>query len=77
MMARTLENDMKNRREFVFNELCRLVCDFDDAVTASGVECGWDVDGALGAILIRLNGETRRVRKLQNAVNTEAPCNGA
>jgi hypothetical protein len=77
MMARPLENDMKKRREFVFNELFRLVCDFDEAVTASGSECDWDVDGALGAILIRLNGETRRVRKLQNAVSAEVACNGA
>ena len=68
---------MKKHREFVFNELFRLVCDFDDAVSTSGVESGWDVDGALGAILIRLNGETRRVRKLQNAACAEVAYNGA
>ena len=57
---------MKKRREFVFNELFRLVSDFDDSVSASGVESDWDVDHALGAILLRLNVETRRIRKRQN-----------
>ena len=56
---------MNNRRKFVFDELYRLVCDFDDAMSASGVESDWDVDHELGAMLIRLNGETRRVRKFQ------------
>ena len=54
---------MPKRREFVFNELYRLVCDFDDAMSASGVESDWDVDHELGAILIRINVETRRIRK--------------
>ena len=48
------------------------MCDFDDAMSASGVESDWDVDHELGAILIRLNGETNRVRKLQKPMQTEA-----
>lgn len=63
---------MNKRRKFVFDELYRLVCDFDDAMLASGVESDWDVDHELGAILIRLNGETNRVRKLQKPMQTEA-----
>jgi len=63
---------MQKRREFVFNELHRLVCDFDAAVSASGIECAWDVDHELGAMLIRLNGETARVRKLQRSEQSEA-----
>ena len=61
---------MQKRREFVFNELHRLVCEFDDAVLSSGIESAWDVDHELGAMLIRLNGETRRVRKLQYSEQT-------
>ena len=63
---------MQKRREFVFNELHRLVCDFDAAVSASGIECAWDVDHELGAMLIRLNGETRRIRKLKTTEYAEA-----
>jgi hypothetical protein len=62
---------MKNQRKFVFRELYRLVRDFDKAVSASSVKIDWNVDDDLGAILIRLNGETRRVRKLQMAEQSE------
>jgi hypothetical protein len=63
---------MQKRRDFVFNELHRLVCEFDDAVSDSRIESAWDVDHELGAMLIRLNIETRCVRKLQKPVQTEA-----
>ncbi len=63
---------MNKRRKFVFDELYRLVCDFDDAMLASGVECGWDMDHELGAMLIRLNGETRRARKLNKTEQSVA-----
>ena len=63
---------MNKRRKFVFDELYRLVCDFDDAMSASGVESDWDVDHELGAMLIRLNGETRRIRKLKTTEYAEA-----
>jgi len=63
---------MNKRRKFVFDELFRLVCDFDDAMLASGVESDWDVDHELGAMLIRLNGETRRIRKLKTTEYAEA-----
>ena len=59
------------RREFVFNELFRLVCDFDEAVSASGAETSFDLDHELGAMLIHLNGETRRVRKLKMTAQPE------
>jgi hypothetical protein len=68
---------MKKRRDFVFDELFRLVCEYDHAVSSSGIENGWDVDGALGAILIRLNGETRRIRKIQSAEKLDAVCAAA
>ncbi len=68
---------MQKRREFVFNELYRLTCDFDAAVSSSGIESSWDVDHELGAILIRLNGETRRVRKLQQTMDGDGACNAA
>ena len=41
-------------------------------MSAGGVESGWDVDHELGAMLIRLNGETRRVRKLKTTEQAEA-----
>ena len=63
---------MQKRRDFVFNELHRLVCEFDDAVSTSGIENAWDVDHELGAMLIRLNIETRCVHKLQKPVQSEA-----
>ena len=63
---------MNKRRKFVFDELHRIVCEFDDAVLTSGIESAWDVDHELGAMLIHLNGETRRVRKLQKLEQTEA-----
>ena len=63
---------MQKRRDFVFNELHRLVCEFDDAVLTSGIESAWDVDHELGAMLIRLNAEKHRVLKLQKPLQTEA-----
>ena len=67
---------MQKRRDFVFNELHRLVGDFDEAVSASGAETNFDLDHEIGVMLIRLNGETRRVRKLQSTVKPEVVCNG-
>ena len=66
---------MQKNREFVFNELYRLTCDFDAAVSSSEIESSW-LDHELGMILIKLNGETRRVRKLQQSME-EGVCIGA
>ena len=60
------------RRGFVFEELFRLVSEYDEAMSAGDVKSDWNVDDALGTFLIRLNGETRRARKLQNAVKMDA-----
>ena len=53
-----------NCRAAVFHEIQRLVLEYDDAVTSHDSDFVWNVDDALSDIIIRLNGETRRVRKL-------------
>jgi len=53
---------MANNRHIVFEEIHRLVAEYD------GCECRddrWNVDDALSDLIIRLNGETRRARKVQ------------
>jgi hypothetical protein len=49
-------------RKVVFEELHRLVQEFDDC---DGANSCWDVDDALSQLIVRLNGETRRARKLR------------
>jgi len=61
-----------NPRDVVFRELQTLVAEYDDAVSIQNANARWNVDDALSDIIIRLNGETRRVRKLQTLEQTEA-----
>lgn len=63
-----------NRRHAVFNEIQRLVAEYDDAVALHDFDDFWSVDDALSNIIIRLNGETRRVRKIQQAADTAVCC---
>jgi len=51
-------------RAAVFHEIQRLVFEYDDAVASHDSNFVWNVDDALSDIIIRLNGEARRVRKL-------------
>ncbi len=61
-----------NPRAAVFREIQTLVSEYDDAVLNATIESSLDVDHELGALLIRLNGETRRVRKLSSTHQTVA-----
>ena len=54
----------KNCRAAVFHEIQRLVLEYDDAVASHDSDLVWNVDDALSDIIIRLNGETRRIRKI-------------
>lgn len=63
---------MSPNRKPVFNELHRLVSEYDDCI---GANERWNVDDALSDLIIRLNGETRRARKLHQATDTEVICN--
>ncbi len=65
-----------NHRHAVFSELHRLVDEYDEAVAAPNADARWNVDDALSALIIRLNGETRRARKLQKTEGAEV-CNAA
>ncbi|MEI6235738.1 MAG: hypothetical protein WCT04_22000 [Planctomycetota bacterium] len=51
-------------RAAVFHEIQRLVLEYDDTVASHDSNFVWNVDDALSDIIIRLNGEARRVRKL-------------
>lgn len=51
-----------NDRLVVFEELHRLTQEYDACK-----DNHWNVDDALSQLIIRLNGETRRARKLRNA----------
>ncbi|MEI6235785.1 MAG: hypothetical protein WCT04_22245 [Planctomycetota bacterium] len=53
-----------NHRDAVFREIQTLACEYDDAISVPHSYARWNVDDALADIIIRLNGETRRVRKL-------------
>ena len=59
-------------RDAVFRELQTLVSEYDDAVSIQNADARWNVDDALSDIIIQLNGETRRIRKFQKPVQTEA-----
>ena len=59
-----------NRRHAVFSEIQRLVAQYDDAIGHHNSDDLWSVDDALSNIIIRLNGETRRVRKIQQTAET-------
>ena len=61
-----------NRRDVVFRELQTLVSEYDNIVSIQNADARWNVDDALSDIIIRLNGETRRVRKHQTLEQTEA-----
>ena len=61
-----------NPRDVVFRELQTLVNEYDNAVSIQNADARWNIDDALSDIIIRLNGETRRVRKLQMSKQTEA-----
>ena len=61
-----------NTRDVVFRELQTLVSEYDDAVSIQNTDARWNVDDALSDIIIRLNGETRRARKLLMSKQTEA-----
>ena len=61
-----------NPRAAVFNELQTLVSEYDTAFAAQNSESRWNIDDALSDIIIRLNGETRRVRNLKTTEQTEA-----
>jgi len=51
-------------RHTVLEELHRLVEDYDGC---PGADTRWNLDDALSDLIIRLNGETRRARKHQQA----------
>jgi hypothetical protein len=53
-----------NGRLVVFEELHRLTQEYDACKDA---EDHWNVDDALSQLIVRLNGETRRARKLRDA----------
>ena len=59
-------------RAAVFHEIQRLVLEYDDAVASHDSNFVWNVDDALSDIIIRLNGETRRVRKLKTMEQAKA-----
>jgi len=59
-------------RAVVFRELQTLVAEYDTAVSIQEADARWNVDDAISDLIIRLNGETRRARKLAKAVQTEA-----
>jgi len=59
-------------RAAVFHEIQRLVLEYDVAVASHDSNFGWNVDDALSDIIIRLNGETRRVRKLKATEQAKA-----
>ena len=61
-----------HQRTAVFNELQTLVSEYDNAFAAQNTDARWNVDDALSGIIIRLNGETRRVRRLQTSKQTAA-----
>ena len=61
-----------NPRDIVFRELQALVREYDEAVSIQNADARWNVDDALSDIIIRLNGETRRVRKLKTMEQAEA-----
>jgi hypothetical protein len=61
-----------NRRDAVFRELQTLVHEYDEAVSSQNPDVLWNVDDALSDIIIRLNGETRRIRKFKKTERTEA-----
>jgi hypothetical protein len=59
------KNFMPNNahRHTVFQEIQRLVQDYDECPAA---HTHWNLDDALSDLIIRLNGETRRARKVQH-----------
>ena len=61
-----------NPRAAVFNELQTLVSEYDTAFAAGNSEARWNIDDALSDIIIRLNGETRRVRNFNKTEQKEA-----
>ena len=54
-------------RDAVFREIQTLVGEYDDAVSIPHTDARWNIDDALSDLIIRLNGETRRVRKLNRS----------
>ena len=61
-----------NHRSAVISELQTLVREYDAAVSIQNADARWNVDDALSDIIVRLNGETRRARKLQKSEQKEA-----
>ncbi len=61
-----------NPRAAVFRELQTLVSEYDDAVSIPHTDARWNIDEALSDLIIRLNCETRRVRKLKAIEQAEA-----
>ena len=63
---------VRNHRDAVFRELETLVGEYDAAVSPENTGACWDVNEALAHLIIKLNGETRLARKLQNSAGTDA-----
>ena len=61
-----------NHRDAVFRELQTLVGEYDAVVSPENSGARWDVNEVLAHLIIKLNGETRFVRKLQKSAGTSA-----
>ena len=58
---------MASNRQVVFEELHTLVDEYDQCPNTE-----WQVDDVLSNLIIRLNGEIRRARKVHTPVEVEA-----
>ena len=64
-------------RDHVFDELYRLVSEYDEVASAGDSSGGWHVDDALSVLIVRLNVETRRARKLRNMFEPQPAASAA
>ena len=64
-------------RDRVFDELYRLVSEYDEVASTGDTTGGWDVDDAISMLIVRLNVETRRARKLRNMFEPLAAASAA
>jgi DNA-binding GntR family transcriptional regulator len=66
-----------NPRDAVFRELQTLVGEYDAAVSPENADAHWDVNEALAHLIIKINGETRLARKLQQIQKTDVAFSAA
>jgi hypothetical protein len=66
-----------NHRDAVFREIQTLVGEYDAAVSPEYAGARWDVNEALAHLIIKLNGETRLARKLQQVQKTDVAYSAA